>query len=337
MPRAPASLGQRNLSVAVAGCKASMANSSFRWGAGGNHGTRLFDFEDLQTFVSVAQCGGITPAARRLGISKSIVSRRLARLEAQLGVQLLTRTTRGAALTDAGGTFREHASRIVAELDLARDALSLDGPLRGTLRVAAPLSLGPVLLAPAFAQLALEHSGLQVEASYSDAEVDIVSAGLDVAIRIGHLPDSSLIARRVGSVSAHFVASPAYAKRQGLPATLDDIEAHAALTLRSDPWPASLNGQVVRIRPNSRFRADNGMALVPAALAGVGISLLPGFLVDEHLASGALVSFLKGHTPPPTPIHVVRPPSPWAPRKVGILIQKLVERFAECPTELQGE
>lgn len=292
----------------------------------------MFDLEDLQTFVSVADSGGITPAARRLGLTKSIVSRRLARLEAQLGAQLLLRTTRGAALTDAGATFRDHAARVVAELDLARDALSPDGPLRGTLRIAAPLSLGPVQLAPVFAQLAIEHPHLQVDASYSDGLVDIVREGYDAAVRIGHLADSSLIARRIGQVRAHFVASPAYRDRHGVPVTLEQIDAHDALTLRSDPWPASLRGKALRVHPRSRFRADNGMALVSAALAGVGISLLPDFLVDEHIASGALIPFLEDHAPAPVPIHVVRPPSLWMPRKIAILIEKLIERFADCPS-----
>jgi DNA-binding transcriptional LysR family regulator len=196
-------------------------------------GWRLFDYEDLQSFVSVADAGGITPAARRLGLSKSVVSRRLARLEGQLGVQLLARTTRGAALTDAGMTFRDHAARVVGELDLARETVSPDGALRGTLRVAAPLSLGAVQLAPVFAMLAIEYPRLNVDASYSDAVVDIVSEGYDAAVRIGHLADSSLVARRLGQVRAHFVASPDYAAREGTPASLDDIYAHEALTLRS--------------------------------------------------------------------------------------------------------
>lgn len=291
----------------------------------------MFDLEDLQTVVTIADAGGITPAARRLGLTKSIVSRRLARLERQLGTQLLLRTTRGAALTDAGATFRDHAARVAAELDQARDALSPDGALRGTLRVAAPLSFGPVQLAPVFARLAMEHPRLQVDASYSDGLVDIVQEGYDAAVRIGHLVDSTLIARRIGQVRAHFVASPAYVAEHGVPATLHEVDAHDALTLRSDPWPVMLRGKMARVHPRSRFRADNGMALVSAAVAGVGISLLPDFLVDEHIASGALLTFFEDHVPPPTPIHVVRPPSPWTPRKVGILIEKLIERFAECP------
>src|SRR5437660_44006 len=126
----------------------------------------MLDLEDLQTFVEVADAGGVSPAARRLGVSKSIVSRRLSRMEAELGIQLLVRTTRGAALTEAGTTFREHAARVCAEIDVARETISPAGELRGRLRIAAPLSFGPTHLAPVFAKLARRHPLLSVHAFY---------------------------------------------------------------------------------------------------------------------------------------------------------------------------
>src|SRR5580693_8482389 len=167
------------------------------------------DLEDLRTFVDVADAGGVSSAARRLGVSKSIVSRRLFRLEAELGVQLLARTTRGAALTEAGVTFREHAARVCAEIDVARETILPAGDLRGRLRIAAPLSLGPTHLAPVLAELARRHPLLQVHTAFSDRFVDIVSEGFDAAVRIGYLSDSNLIARRVGPIFGKLVASPA--------------------------------------------------------------------------------------------------------------------------------
>src|ERR1700759_4317084 len=161
-------------------------------------GTSAMDLEDLRTFVDVADAGGVSAAARRLGVSKSIVSRRLFRLEAELGVQLLARTTRGAALTEAGVTFREHAARVRAEIDAALETILPAGELRGRLRIAAPLSLGPTHLAPAFAELARRQPLLHVQASYSDRFVDIVGEGFDCAIRVGYLSDSNLLARRLG-------------------------------------------------------------------------------------------------------------------------------------------
>src|ERR1700730_4160832 len=179
------------------------------------------DIEDLRTFVEVADAGGVSPAARRLGVSKSIVSRRLFRLEAELGVQLLARTTRGAALTEAGVTFREHAARVCAEIDVARETILPAGDLRGRLRVAAPLSFGPTHLAPVLAELARRHPLLHVHACYGDRFVDRVGEGFDCAVRVGYLQDSNLIARRVGPIYGKLVASPDYISEHGVPQTPD--------------------------------------------------------------------------------------------------------------------
>src|SRR5579862_1574175 len=189
----------------------------------------VVDLDDLGTFVEVADAGGVTAAARRLGVSKSIVSRRLARLEAELGVQLLARTTRGAALTEAGVTFRDHAARACAEIDLARETILPAGDLRGRLRIAAPLSFGPTHLAPVLAQLARRHPRLHVHASYSDRFVDLIGEGFDCAIRVGQLSDSNLIARRIGPIHGKLVASPVYVREHGAPETPDQLLAHQCL------------------------------------------------------------------------------------------------------------
>src|ERR1700679_2474460 len=153
----------------------------------------MLELEDIETFGVVADAGGVSPAARRLGVSKSIVSRRLLRLETELGVQLLARTTRGAGLTEAGTTFREHAARISAEMNAAREELAPAGDLRGRLRIAAPLSFGPTHVAPVLAELARLHPLLQVHAAYGDRFVDLVGEGFDAAIRVGYLGDSNLV------------------------------------------------------------------------------------------------------------------------------------------------
>ena len=166
------------------------------------------DIEDLRAFVEVADAGGVTPAAKRLGLSKSIISRRLARLEGDLGVQLLSRNTRGAALTEAGEIFRDQAAKAVAAIDVATELLLPHGELRGRLRVAAPLTFGPTHFAPVLAELARRHPRLHVHTSYSDRFVDLIAEGFDCGIRVGHLTDSSLVARRVGTTRAKFVARP---------------------------------------------------------------------------------------------------------------------------------
>jgi DNA-binding transcriptional LysR family regulator len=296
------------------------------------------DLADLETFVAVADTGGVSGAARRLGLPKSIVSRRLVRLENELGAQLLTRTTRGAALTEAGATFREHAARVVAELEAARDSLSPQGELRGLLRISAPLSFGATRLAPVIAEFAGLHSQLQITTAYSDRFVDLVAEGFDVAVRIGWLPDSSLVARRIGPVTGRLVATPKYLETNGAPASLDDVANHLAVMQSSaEIWRVRDGERVVTLHPQGRFKADNGQALVYAVLAGLGIAMLPDFLINEHIASGALVVLLPQYPMPEAGLYVVRPPGDHPSRKVRVFTDLLVEKLgAMCDAQTRG-
>jgi DNA-binding transcriptional LysR family regulator len=293
----------------------------------------MFDLEDLSTFVEVADAGGVTAAARRLGLPKSIVSRRLVRLEQDLGAQLLARTTRGAALTEAGASFREHAARVVAEFEAAREAISPEGDVCGRLRIAAPLSFGPTHLAPVLADLARRHPKLHVHAAYSDRFVDLVGEGFDAAVRVGYLTDSNLVARRIAPLRGKYVASPEYIKAHGIPRTPEELLEHECLMQGTESWRFISNGKTITVRPQGRFKADNGVALAVAAVAGLGIAALPDFLVDSHVASGALEPVLVDYPPPEIGIYVVRPPGEFAPRKVRVLIDILVERFGSDPAQ----
>lgn len=284
----------------------------------------------MRTFVEVADAGGITPASRRLGISKSMVSRRLVRLEAELSVQLLARTTRGAALTEAGATFREYAARVVTEIDLARETVLPAGELRGRLRVAAPLSFGPTHFAPVLADMARRHPELHIHAAYTDRFVDLVAEGFDCAIRVGLLPDSNLLARRIGPLFGQYVASPAYIEKYGSPQTPEELVTHQAVMQGTETWYATVDGKVVTMRPQGRFKADNGVALVAAALAGIGIAALPNGLTKEHLASGALVPIMQHYPIPEHGIYVVRPPGQHPSRKVRVLTEMLIECFGHA-------
>lgn len=293
------------------------------------------DIEDLQTFVEVADAGGISAAARRLDVSKSIVSRRLMKLEAELGVQLLVRTKRGAALSEAGVTFREHAARIGAELELAKDTIRPTGELRGRLRIAMPLSFGPTHFAPVLAELAHQHPQLQVQASYSDRFVDLIAEGFDCAIRVGHLPDSDLVARRIGPITGQLVASPAYIEAHGAPQTLAELALHQTLLQGAESWHLVDGDKLISVQPQGRFKADNGVALTAAAAAGLGIANLPDCLTHDHLASGALVPVLTQYAVRPGGAYVVRPPGQHSPRKVQVLTERLIEHFNNNP-ELWG-
>ena len=289
------------------------------------------EIEELRTFVEVADAGGVTPAARRLGVSKSIVSRRLARLETELGVQLLARTTRGAALTAAGATFRDHAARVCAEIDVAKETILPAGDLRGRLRVAAPLTFGPTHLAPVFAEMARRHPHLHIHTCYSDRFVDLISEGYDCAIRLGHLQASNLIARRVGPIHGKLVASPEYIKAHGSPETPDELLTHQALMQGAEPWQFMDGEKAITIRPQGRFKADNGTALVAAALASLGIAYLPEGIIHEHLVSGALVPVMTRHPIREAGIFIVRPPGQLPVRKVSVLTEMLIECFGKAP------
>ncbi len=285
------------------------------------------DLEDLRTFVDVADAGGVSSAARRLGVSKSIVSRRLFRLEAELGVQLLARTTRGAALTEAGVTFREHAARVCAEIDIALETIMPTGELRGRLRLAAPLSLGPTHLAPVFAEMAQRHPLLHIHTSYSDRFVDIIGEGFDCAIRVGYLNDSNLMARRVGPVHGKLVASPAYIREHGAPETPDELLAHQALMQGTETWQFLDGDKMISVHPQGQFKADNGTALAAAAVAGLGIAWLPDRLIAGNLDSGALVQVMTRYPVPTGGLFVVRPPGQHSTRKVRVLTELLIEHF----------
>ncbi|TDV44462.1 DNA-binding transcriptional LysR family regulator [Pseudomonas graminis] len=285
------------------------------------------NIEELQTFVEVADAGGVSPAALRLGVSKSIVSRRLARLETELGVQLLTRSTRGAALTEAGATFREHAARVCAEIELAREAILPAGPLRGRLRVAAPLSLGPTHFATVVAEMARRHPLLNIQTCYSDRFVDLIAEGYDCGIRVGYLTDSNLIGRRAGPIAVQLVASPGYIEAYGSPQRPEELASHQALMQSTEAWQFMDDGKVISVRPQGKFKADNGVALVAAAIAGLGVAYLPDSLTHESLASQALVPIMTRYPPPPAGAYLVRPPGQHPARKIRLLTELLIEYF----------
>lgn len=285
------------------------------------------DIEDLQTFVEVAESGGISPAARRLGVSKSIVSRRLFRLETELGIQLLARTTRGSALTEAGVTFRDYAARACAEIDVARETILPAGDLRGRLRVSAPLSFGASHFAPVIAEMARRHPHLHIHTYYSDHVVDLIAEGHDCAIRLGYLEDSSLMARRVGTIYGTVVASPDYIKAHGAPETPDELLDHQTLLQGTEAWQFIDGNKIITVRPQGRFKADNGIALAAAAVAGLGIGMLPSGLIKDYVASGVLVPVMTRYPVRPGGAYVIRPPGNHPARKVRVLTELLIEYF----------
>jgi DNA-binding transcriptional LysR family regulator len=285
------------------------------------------ELEDLQVFLEAANAGGVNAAARRLGVAKSIVSRRILRLEAQLGVQLLARTTRGAALTEAGALFRDHATNICAILDNARQEMAPDGELQGLLRIAAPASFGQQL-APTLAELARRHPGLHVHIRFNDRYADLVAEGFDCGVRVGYLQDSNLVTRKVGELPVRLYASPAYIAAHGAPKTPAEIADHAAITPGLDTWTFRRGDDTVAVRPQGRFKADNAFSIAEAAVLGIGIAALGELIAERYVARGALTAIMTRYSLPPVGIYIVRPPGAHLPRKVRVLIELLVDAFA---------
>jgi DNA-binding transcriptional LysR family regulator len=290
------------------------------------------NLEDVLAFVRVVETGGFSRAAERLGVSKSIISRRIARLEADLGVRLLNRTTRGIAPTEAGLEFKARCTEILTQLDAAREAVACrEKDVAGTLRLAVPLSFGIARLAPAIADFAAKYPRVSIDLSVSDRFADLVTEGFDAAIRIGILPDTSLVTRKLGKVQALLVASPAYLESHGAPEKPQALTRHECLIYSAgsrDTWQFRSGRKWLNIRPQGRFRADNGEVLRAAALAGLGLTVLPDFLVEEAISRGELVRLLENYPMPEAGIHLLRPGGGPAPARLTALGDHLAAWFA---------
>jgi DNA-binding transcriptional LysR family regulator len=289
--------------------------------------------DEMRAFVEVVESGGINRAALRLGLSKSIVSRRIAALEQDLGVQLLARSTRGAVPTEAGEEFRQRAARVLAELAAAREAVSgKAGEVTGRLRVTAPQVLGHSVVAPVLADLALAHPRLQIDAVFTDRVVDLVTEGFDLAIRIGIPRGASLIRRKIAPIRAVLVASPAYLARAGVPQDPLDLGRHDCIAYAGGgDWRFRLGGGWVPVRPGGRLRTDSGETIVQWAGAGLGIGNVPGYLVRKDLESGALVQVLPDVPQPEIGVYTLRPNGAPPSAKVASLIEALVARIKSGP------
>lgn len=294
------------------------------------------DLKDIRTFCEVVEGGSLTRAGERLAISKSMVSRRLARLEAELGVSLLARSTRGLSLTEAGDDFRPHALRMVAEMQAARKSLSRDGRVSGRLRLTGPVSFGATHLAPVLAGLAIRNPDLEIVASFSDRVVDLVSEGFDVAIRLGTLANSALIARRIAPVRAVVVAAPAYLARAGVPQTPEALAGHEAVPHGDQVWQLIRpDGRVASVRPRGRFRADSGAAELAAVVAGLGVAVMPRFMVAAAIARGEVVTLLDDHAVPEAGLYIVRPPpADPVPLKIRVLTDAVIAQFGHDDWDL---
>lgn len=294
------------------------------------------DLQTLQTLVAVIDAGGFTEAARRLGISASMASRRVAALEAGLQVTLLHRSTRGMSLTLAGQRFVQRCRELLEGLELACDELRRPGDeLSGQVRITAPQSLGAAILAPVLARLMHEHPGLDVDVLLDDRRIDLVGGAVDLALRAGPLPDSRHIARQLTVVRGTLVASPAYLARHGTPRQVADLAQHQVLT-HSELGPRGLWDLGQDVAPRQRVRANNFDMLHALALAGAGIAPLPPFQGQQALADGRLVAVLPQVRLPGITLWAVAPPATRLPGRVRCVIDALAD-YAQRPAARWGE
>jgi DNA-binding transcriptional LysR family regulator len=292
---------------------------------------RLPDLEAWAIFAAVVEHHSFSAAAEAVGLSKATVSKAIARLERQLGQSLFHRTSRRLALTEAARPLAERAARMLAEARAAEEAAHDGGSGQaGRIRVAAPLGFGIANIAPLIARFLADHPGVEIDLGLSDARVDIVAEGVDIALRIADLPDSSLRARRLCGIVSHVVAAPAYLAAHGAPAHPGDLAGHRLLAYANSvgPWRFQRAGEAdVAVRPVGPLIANSGEALVPALVAGLGIARLPGFIVGPQLADGSLVEILPDWRGEPIGLHLLTPPSALRPARVEALIGFLAEHL----------
>ncbi|APO77981.1 LysR family transcriptional regulator protein (plasmid) [Rhizobium etli 8C-3] len=294
---------------------------------------------EMEVFARVVQDGGFSAAARNLDITPSAVSKLIARLEARLGTRLLVRTTRALTLTEEGEAYHHAALRILQELNDA-DQEAAGGAVRGRLRINTTIPFGAMFVAPAMPDFIARNPDLIVDLSFTDGIVDLVAEKTDVAIRMGNLPDSGLIARKLGQSRRVVCASPEYLARRGSPQTPADLEQHDCLTFnfrRARPsWPFRCGGQDIAQPVKGSIVVNNGETMKQMALAGAGIARVGLFHVAEEISTGRLVPLLQEHNPGDLElVHAVYVGGGPLPHRVRAYIEYMVVTLSESPL-LQG-
>jgi DNA-binding transcriptional LysR family regulator len=271
-------------------------------------GDRARRLDDMVVFARVVEQGSVTRAARLLGTTRSAVSKSIARLEAHLRTRLLHRTTRELKITAAGEACYVHCARISDEAEQAeRTASALRETPQGVLRVSCALGLG-MMLAPVLPAFVTRHPQVVLELHLSEAVVDLVAGRFDVGVRMGKLPDSSLVTRRLFAYTRMFVASPAYVQKNGAPRTPADLAKHNCVTrVGHDRWQFKARGRAVAVPVKGNYRADTPELLRQAAIAGLGVTMIPSFMVASDVARGALVPLLSRHAAERFFVHAVFP------------------------------
>lgn len=286
----------------------------------------------MRVFLRVIQTGSFSAAAREQNSSQATISKKVAALEDKLGVKLLTRTSRELSLTQAGQEYYEHCLNIVQEIDEVEASVrsQVSSP-KGTLRIAAAAPLARILLAPLIAEFLEEYPDIEVDMVIDERHIDLVAEGIDIAIRARKLEDSSLIARPLFNNPLLLVAAPDYLEKHGVPTQPKDLKSHQCIVYtfnRSlNNWHFVDNGQDVSIPVRGTFRSNSGETNLEMALAGLGITQLPIWMMDEHLQSGKLVRVLEEYPSDTVPINAIYPQSRHVPLKVRCFVNFIQEQL----------
>ncbi|MBB2998692.1 LysR family transcriptional regulator [Paraburkholderia tropica] len=296
--------------------------------------------DDMRIFVNTVDAGNFTAAGHRLRLSKQFVSRRVAALEADLGARLLVRNTRKLAVTDLGQDFYERAKRILADVNEAEQAMSARrSEPRGLLKVSAPMSFGMAHLSPLVAEFLREHPDVRFDMDLSDRSVDVIGEGFDMALRIGRLADSTLVAQKLIDVRMIACCSPGYRRRRRAPQTPEDLAQHDCLPYGQQgraPWEFMVGGVRTPFEVHGPLRANNGEVIRDAAIAGLGICYLPDFIVAGSVDAGVLVEVLEDYMPPPNALHALYPQHREASVTIRAFTQYLRERLAARAATARG-
>ena len=291
--------------------------------------------KQIDSFVRVAQKGSLTAAAQSEGVAPAVIGRRIDALEEHLGVKLLVRTTRRITLTHEGSAFLEHAQRLLADLASAEASVAAGG-LRatGSLRLTAPAGFGRRHVAPLVPRFLAQHPDLHISLNLSDRVVDIVHEGVDVAIRVGDMPDSNLVSQRLADNRRLCVAAPSYLQRAGTPQHPSELARHDCLVLSSDAsqsrgWAFQIDEQTVHLRPSGRLDCSDGQVLHEWCRAGLGIAWRSTWEVEQEIARGELVAVLQDYMAPPNGIFAVFAQRKHLPVRVRLWIDYVKQTYAD--------
>ncbi len=296
---------------------------------------KLPDFEALAIFAKVVELRSFAAASGELALSKATVSKAVSRLEERLGARLFNRTSRRLALTDAGQKLAGRAARLLADGEaVENEALAQSVRPRGLVRLAAPMTFGVKIVAPLLPEFLATFPEVSIDLHLSDAMIDLIGEGFDAGVRIARLPDSSLIARRLCAMPRYTVAAPAYLKRHGRPTHPMHLADHKCFGYAYLSTPGvwhytNASGEQASVRPAGQLRVNNGEAVMPALLAGLGIADLPEFIVGDAIRSGEVEVILKGWKQPEGAVHLVTPPGGPRPARVEVLADYLMKHFAK--------